>query len=143
MGNYPPRPATVAVNVTSTDPLDFHLSTNLPMGPGNEVIFKNGNGHEAFDLRYELVGAPGFVFPDDPNEACYVSHGSKTDCPKKPGPKGQFEPRGVEDGGRTLRVYNKNNMKQDFSYLLRITDGSKVLELDPPGSNQNGGGDDN
>lgn len=148
-GNYPPRTVRVTVQVNSVNPVDFKfVSSDIAVGPNNELTFKNGGGYKGFLIYYELSGADGYAFPADLDEALYVSQGSKADCPENPSKWGQFKPIGREDinkkpNDRILLVDNKNESPHDFGYMLRAfnADG-ELLPLDPPGSNQNGDGDD-
>lgn len=142
--NFPPKEARVTVRIDSVDPLSFEFETNdLPKGPNkNELVFKNGKGHEGFHIYYTLDGADGYRFPPDLDDACFVAQGSRSECPSQASKWGQFQPLGIEDQGRTLKVWNKNDSVHDFAYTLRTSNGAGWLELDPGGINQNGQGND-
>lgn len=142
MPNPPsPRYATVNVIVDDIATNKYHFETSdLPLGPNNLLTFDNTQGHSGFIISYVLHGAEGYAFPADLQEAIYVKAGSQTDCPKSRSSWGQFQPKEVRDGGRTLVVDNKNNSVSAFAYTLRATNGDGWLNLDPGGMNQNGGG---
>lgn len=138
--------AKVSVVVTSTKPLKFHfVTTDLPMGPDNVLYFRNCRYDQGFLVYYELQGAPGYRFPPNKQDAMWAKVGAITSCPSQSSVWGQFKPDEVLDGdgpgqeGRVLKVWNRNHSPAEFSYTLRITNGSEWLELDPGGINQNGG----
>ncbi len=136
-----PRNVTVNVVVDDVETGKYHFETSdLPLGHDNFLTFDNLGGHSGFHIRYTLQGAEGYAFPTDLSEALYVRAGSSTDCPTSKSNWGQFQATGTEDGGRTLRVDNKNNSVSRFAYTLRATNGTRWLNLDPGGLNQNGGG---
>lgn len=137
-----PKDAQVTVIVDSTNPPAFRFETDdVPMQPNNVLVFADGKGNSGFHVHYRLEGADGYRFPENLDEALYVTQGSKTACPKQPAKWGQFQAIGLSDDRRTLKVWNKNESERDFAYTLRATNGGGWLELDPGGINQNGGGD--
>ena len=136
----------VSVVIDNVSPLAFHFeTTDLPMGPNNVLYFRNCKQGQNFLVNYELVGAPGYRFPQTLNDAIYSKVGSKTDCPTATGTWGQFTPEKLMSssgpGGqdRILQVRNKNSSQNEFAYTLRATDGSNWLTIDPGGVNGNGG----
>lgn len=146
MANPQEAHVSVVIDDPTTNPPQFHFeTTDLPMGPKNVLYFRNCKKDQGFHVFYELVGAAGFRFPPTLSEALYVKHGSKTVCPSTQQNWGQFDALKVLDGSgpgmerRILQVWNKNNTPAEFAYTLRITDGSRWLELDPGGENQNRG----
>lgn len=147
--SHPPKAVHINVRVTDVAAEKFVFESNdITIGPNNHITFDNGDGHSGFDITYELVGADGYRFYEDKEDALWVKVGSKTYCPQSKSNWGQFEATGVEDapgpGGRDrrLRVWNKNRTPRDFAYTLRATNGSRELILDPGGTNNNGGFDD-
>lgn len=111
-----------------------------------EIIFGN-NGHKGFQIHFELQGdTHGYFFPSNEHDAVWSQRGR--DCPDT-GVWDVFSPLQVESGGhpperRTLIVENPNppmgggKGQGKFMYNLRVTDGSRTLNLDPPGDNTNG-----
>ena len=136
----------VSVVIDSVSPLAFHFeTTDLPMGSNNVLYFRNCKRGQDFLVNYELVGAPGYRFPQTLGDAIYSKVGSKTDCPSTNGIWGQFTPEKLMSssgpGGtdRILQVRNRNDTPADFAYTLRATDGTNWLNIDPGGVNGNGG----
>ena len=146
-----PQQALVRVVIDAIDPADplvkYHFeTTDLPMGPDNLLYFRNCKINQGFHVFYELVGFDAWRFPANEDEALWVTHGSKTNCPMtSPPPWGQFTPLAVLDGNgpgterRILKVWNKNRVPAEFSYSLRITDGTDWKLIDPGGQNENRG----
>lgn len=149
-----PKPVDVKVFIDNpaTDPPQFHFeTTHLPMGPNNHLHFQNC-GHPGFYVHYHLQDPThGYVFPEESmyphppgpkdehlNQALYSAVG--TACPTSSGQWGQFTALRVENAGRTLVVWNKNESPVDFGYTLRVTSngGQNYLPLDPGGTNTNG-----
>ncbi|WP_162888200.1 hypothetical protein [Sphingomonas mesophila] len=118
-------------------------SDDIQVGPNNHLNFANDDKHYGFHIHYELHGADGYRFPDDLSDAIYVEQGSLDYCPQSKSSWGIFKPRDVRAGNggdrRVLVVENKNDDKKDFTYTLRAKNGADWLNLDPPGSNHNGG----
>ena len=128
---------------------DFHFeSTDLPIGPGNVLYFKNF-GYPGFHVHYDLKEHPEYLFPEPslfppnpPNQhlrqALFAQ--GQSGCPSTMSNWGQFDALDVKNAGRTLVVWNKNQTPQDFGYTLRVTKdrGATYLPLDPCGVNQNG-----
>lgn len=127
------------------DPDVFHFeTTDLPMCPGNFLIFRNCLKGNHFRISYKLDNSarPGFLFPTGQGQqhlldALWV-HDS-TSCPTRACTWDEFKAHKVKDEGLTLVVKNKNDDVTNFAYTLRVTNGSEWLELDPGGGNQNGG----
>ena len=146
---HPPKDVHIKVKVTDVAAETFVFeSTDITVGADNYLTFDNGPGHSGFNITYELVGADGYRFFDDPADALWVKVGSKSYCPQSKSNWGQFQPTEVKDaagpGGakRILKVHNKNETKRDFAYTLRATKGwGPPLILDPGGTNNNGGFD--
>jgi hypothetical protein len=145
-----PQEAYVRVVIDSIDPDDqlvrYHFETiDLPMGPDNVLYFRNCKQNQGFYVYYELDGYGEYQFPADTGEALWVTHGSKTNCPTTNQPPwGQFSPISVLDGNdgtprRMLKVWNKNRVPAEFSYCLRITNGTDWKLVDPGGQNENRG----
>lgn len=125
----------------------FHFeSDDLPIGKDNVIYFSNCGKFKGFLIHYTIDNSanPGFLFPthahgnDHLDQALWVSETGP--CPRKATYwDSVFKARSVENGGRTLVVWNKNAKVQDFFYTLRVVNGANWLDLDPGGSNQNGG----
>jgi len=142
-GQKPAKDVYVTVKVTDVAAEKFEFeSSDLPVGPDNHLTFDDGKDFSGFNIFYTLEGADGYKFPkDDLNEALYVKGGSSTYCPQSKSQWGQFQAVDVLDDGRTLKVWNKNDAKAKFAYMMRAKKGSDWLELDPGGTNNNAGGD--
>lgn len=154
-----PRVVFVDVSIKSISPLDFDVlpsSKNKPQLPTNpnpknpgrpEIIFRN-DGNDGFVIHFELIGdTHGYFFPAVESEAVWSQRGRA--CPDETGVWDVFSPLQVVSSGhpserRTLIVRNLNpNMgggkgQGKFMYNLRVTNGSRPLNLDPPGDNTNG-----
>lgn len=145
-----PKAKDVTVNVTlnSEKPGDFKIEPSpngaLPTGPDGELIFRNA-GHPGFfvvfhliDLTHQKYGFP----PNSEKKAAVWSTLKANACPGEPGEWAVFEPISVSPDGMNLKVHNANvaPIVGLFSYTLRVTKdgGTKYLDLDPGGSNQNG-----
>lgn len=125
----------------------FHFeSDDLPIGKNNVIVFNNIGKFKGFLIRFTLDNSanPGFLFPththgnDHLDQALWAT--ATGPCPTTAVYwDSVFKAKSVEDGGRTLVVWNKNAKAQEFSYTLRVVNGEKWLDLDPVGSNQNGG----
>lgn len=140
-GPKPAKDVNVTVNVTdiATDQFKFE-STDLPVGENNHITFDNVAGYSGFNIHFRLQGADGYRFPDNLDEALYVKAGSTSNCPQSKSKWGQFEAIDVQDNGRTLKVWNKNDAVAKFAYMLIATKtGEKPLIMDPGGTNNNGG----
>lgn len=154
-----PRVVFIDVFIRSISPLRFAVlpsPKNNPQLPTTQtsdpdlpnIEFKN-EGHNGFEIHFELQGdTMGHFFPAVPTDAIWSQRGTK--CPNVTGVWDVFKPIDVVSSGnpperRTLIVENRNpsmgNGKGQgrFQYNLRVTNGSKTLNLDPGGTNQNGG----
>lgn len=138
-------PVDVRVKVflhPDTDP-PFHFeSDDLSVGLNNELTFVNNHRH-GFRIHYDLQDPthgflfPGKTLPDHLNEAVYVK--PHAPCPQTKSKWGQFTPERVDNGGKTLVVWNKNESPVKFGYTLRVINSAgQWLPLDPTGDNQNG-----
>ena len=143
-GSKPMAVAYVTVRVTNVAADKFVLeSDQLDIDEDNHIVFDDKDGFSGFQLFYHLEGAEGYRFPEEPDEALYVNHG--TTCPQSKSDWGHFRPKEVTNQGRTLEVHNLNKAhkkKEDreFSYaLVAKKTGEKSLLLDPGGTNNNGG----
>ena len=146
---HPPKDVHIKVKVTDVAAETFVFeSSDITVGPDNHLTFDNGDNHSGFHISYELVGADGYRFLDELDDALWAKVGSKTYCPQSKSGWGQFEAIELKDaagpGGekRILKVWNKNRTRRDFSYTLRAKKVSDLLTLDPGGTNNNGGFDD-
>lgn len=129
------------------DPKPFHFeSDDLPIGQDDRIYFSNCGKKIGFMIHYDLVDdlRPGFRFPtrqqhgnDYLAEALWVSQSGG--CPTRRSNWPVFRAMREERDGGTLVVRNMNREVEDFFYTLRVVYGSTWLELDPGGSNQNGG----
>lgn len=128
------RDVTVNIFIHPGDPQgDFHFeTTDLPMGPGNHLYFENF-GKPGLNVKFVLQ-TPGYTFPSDPDDACWVH--AQAACPTGKCQWGQFKP--WDSAGNFLTVYNKNQSKAQFGYTLWAEQGGKRIELDPIANNQNG-----
>lgn len=129
----------------SSPPYHFE-SDDLPIDKDNVIYFSNCGKSKGFMVHYDLDdGAnPGYRFPtnqtngnDYLDKALWVAQSSS--CPTRQCKWDVFEAKSVEKGGLTLVVRNKNETAADFAYTLRVIKGTTWLDLDPGGSNQNGG----
>ena len=125
----------------------FHFeSTDLPIDKDNVIYFSNCGKSKGFLIRYTIVDTanPGYRFPTHSNGNDYLDQAlwatASGTCPTEPSNwDSVFKARSVEGGGLTLVVWNKNEVAQNFAYTLRVIKGASWLNLDPGGSNQNGG----
>jgi hypothetical protein len=137
-----PKRADVDVILRSDNPLDFDIVPNgLPKGPNGELVFENNN-HPGFQIQFHLQDPNGldYLFPpnSDKEEAVWSKLGSGA-CPTS-GMWEVFEPIRVVPQRTTLVVHNPNPSPAQgkFGYTLRVTNGSRWLDLDPGGDNLNG-----
>lgn len=125
----------------------FHFeSTDLPIGKNNVIYFSNCGKSKGFLIRYTIddTANRGYRFPTHANGNDHLDQAlwatASGTCPTQPSHwDAVFEARSVEDGGQALVVWNKNAVVQNFAYTLRVVNGANWLNLDPGGSNQNGG----
>lgn len=125
----------------------FHFeSTDLPIDKNNVIYFANCGKNKGFLIRFTVDDAAnqGYRFPTHANGNDFLDQALwATDT--GPCPKAEchwdavFKAKSVEDGGQTLVVWNKNAVAQNFAYTLRVVSGANWLNLDPGGTNQNGG----
>lgn len=127
---------------------NFHFeSTDLPIGKDNVIYFSNCGTKKGFLISYEIDDSdnPGFRFPTKQShgdnylkEALWAT--TTGGCPTSAVYWDEvFKAVDVKDQGKTLVVSNENRVSQMFAYTLWAFNGSAKLELDPSGSNQNGG----
>jgi len=124
----------------------FHFeSTDLPM-INNVIYFSNCGKSKGFFIDYTIVDTanPGYRFPTSVNGNDYLDHAlwvtETGPCPMTACKwDAVFKAVRVKDSGKTLVVWNKNAVVQTFFYTLRVVKGTDWLELDPGGTNQNGG----
>jgi hypothetical protein len=138
-----PKDVQVTVKVTDVAAQTFIFESScLTVGDDNHISFNDGDDHSGFRIFYHLEGADGYRFPEDPDEALYVNHG--TTCPQSKSKWGQFRGVAVSNQGRTLEVLNKNEKQakkadRHFAYsLVAKKTGAPPLLLDPGGTNNNG-----
>lgn len=127
---------TVTLDLTNDPPFTL-TSDDLPVEPHNRVVFGGGK-RDGFMVDFVLSNAGAYAYFEDKDEALYSSSQAICPCPK--GQWDQFKAVLVDNKGSTgpkLTVHNKNKNKQDFGYMLRITDGTNPLDLDPVGINHN------
>lgn len=125
----------------------FHFeSTDLPIGKDNLIYFSNCGKSKGFLIRYTIDDSAnqGYRFPTNANGNDHLDQAlwatASGSCPTQPTHwDSVFRARSVENGGQTLVVWNKNAVVQNFAYTLRVVSGANWLNLDPGGSNQNGG----
>lgn len=125
----------------------FHFeSDDLPIGKENRIYFSNCGKHKGFMIHFDLDDdlRPGFRFPtrqqhgnDYLEDALWAAETGG--CPDRKSYWPVFRAMREERGGGTLVVRNKNLEVQDFFYTLRVVRRTEWLDLDPGGSNQNGG----
>lgn len=125
----------------------YHFESNdVPIDKDNVIYFSNCGKLKGFEIHYELddTDNPGYRFPtrgshgdNHLDEALWVTQSGG--CPTAPRKWPVFEAESVANGGLTLVVKNKNEDVENFFYTLRVAKGANWLELDPGGTNQNGG----
>ena len=129
------------------DPKLFHFeSEDLPIGKDDRIYFSNCGKKIGFMIHFDIDDdlRPGYRFPtrqshgnDYLEEALWAAETGG--CPSRKSTWPVFRAMREEKDGGTLVVRNKNLVAQDFFYTLRVVSGNDWLELDPGGSNQNGG----
>ncbi len=125
----------------------FHFdSTDLPIDRNNVIYFSNCGKSKGFFIHYTIddTANPGYRFPTSTNGNDFLDQALwATDsgpCPTSACKwEAVFKAHNVKDSGKTLVVWNKNEVAQDFAYTLRVVKGTSWLNLDPGGTNQNGG----
>lgn len=125
----------------------FHFdSTDLPIGKDNVIFFSNCGKSKGFLISYTIDDSSnrGFRFPTSTNGNDYLDQAmwasDSGPCPTRECHwDSVFKAKSVENGGQILVVWNKNAVAQNFAYTLRVVNGANWLNLDPGGSNQNGG----
>lgn len=125
----------------------FHFeSTDLPIGNDNVIFFSNCGKSKGFLISYVIDDTknPGYRFPTSAIGNDFLDHAlwasASGACPTSACKwDAVFKAKRVEDSGKTLVVWNKNEVAQNFAYTLRVLKGTTWLELDPIGTNQNGG----
>ena len=125
----------------------FHFeSTDLPIDKNNVIYFSNCGKYKGFLISYTIddTANRGFRFPthahgnDHLDQALWATESGP--CPLTACHwDSVFKARSVDAGGQTLVVWNKNAVAQNFAYTLRVVNGANWLNLDPGGTNQNGG----
>jgi hypothetical protein len=130
-----------------SDPQLFHFeSDDLPIGKENRIYFSNCGKTRGFMIHFDLddTNRPGYRFPTRQKhgntyleQALWVAETGG--CPGHKSTWPVFRAMREEKGGGTLVVKNTNPRVQDFWYTLRVVQGADWLNLDPGGSNQNGG----
>lgn len=115
----------------------FSFSTTLKKGDKKDQLIFHGGKKDGFLVHYQLDDPDGvWTFGSDTSEALYSTE--QPVCPDTKGQWEEFKALGICNKGLTLVVHNKNSCTKDFGYTLRVTkDGSRYVDLDPIGSNQN------
>ena len=144
--------ATVDVTLTpdSNEPNGIKFGMASSFKNGDELTFKNPKKGDWFDVDFNIVDPhdTGYLFPDDPAKAMYVSPvDNVTDpCPEnwdQPAYWAQFTATKVTKGNRTLEVKNLNETVQLYKFCLWLTktpkDNGPCIPYDPIGNNQNAG----
>lgn len=129
------------------DPQPFHFeSEDLPIGEQNRIYFSNCGKRRGFMIHYDLddTKRPGYRFPTRQQHGnTYLEQAlwatETGGCPTGKATWPVFRAVREERDGGTLVVRNTNLEVQDFFYTLRVVQGTDWLDLDPGGSNQNGG----
>lgn len=129
------------------DPKLFHFeSDDLPIGKDDRIYFSNCGKRRGFMIHFDLDDdlRPGFRFPTRQKhgntyleQALWVSQTGG--CPTGKSTWPIFRAVREDGAGETLVVRNTNPIAEDFFYTLRVVNGPDWLNLDPGGSNQNGG----
>jgi len=146
-GTKPPKgepwTPTIDVILDITDPKNkkFHFeSADIDIGKDNAISFYNED-QPGFIITFRLKNPPGgYRFPENLKEALWVVE--QPVCPDENNNKewGQFKAKAVNNGGLDLVVRNLNNDQKSFGYAPRVTtDGVEFWNLDPVGTNENGG----
>ena|SRR5215210_5275479 len=117
---------------------------------GNELTFKNDKKGDWFEVEFHIVDddKTGYVFPDDPAKAMYVTPVDSVDdpCPENwdcPEYWPQFSAQKVTKNNTRLTVKNLNETVQLYKFCLWVTKTPKAngpcIPYDPIGNNQNAG----
>ena len=130
-------------------PADFDIQTCLPTqwnnGEDNPQVFFFNDGRPFFRVTFRLwdntnggLGS-GYKFVADKNDALWSKLGSI--CPTA-GCWDVFAKSGIKRPNDTTITGDNPNDETclgAFQYVLRVTDGNKIVSLDPGGNNMNGG----
>jgi hypothetical protein len=139
----------VIVTPHATDPSKIEFS--FPEKKHGKVKHWKESKDDLYHVSFENDGADGFIvlfniekdegtdcrFHAVPAEAMYC-HGAPTCPPPANSSWDKFIPLGVINQGRTLIVYNRNDEKRGFGFVLRFTSNRGDQVFDPIGEDMNG-----
>lgn len=115
-------------------------SADIDIGPKNSITFQN-DGQTGFVITFRLQSPPDqYRFPENLAEALWVTE--DPGCPtERNNGGGPMIAKAVNNNGMDLVVRNKNKDKEVFGFAPRVSnDGGKSFwNLDPVGTNDNGG----
>jgi hypothetical protein len=146
-----PEVVDIEVIVTPNVSDPSNISFSFPRKNSGKVKHWKDSKDGLYYVSFENDGADGFIvlfnieddngtgcrFHTDPANALYC-HGQASCPPPNNSSWDKFVPIGVTNQGRTLIVYNKNDVPHDFGFMLRFTTNSGDREFDPIGRDQNG-----
>lgn len=147
------KPEVVDIEVIVTPDVSnpSNIGFSFPNKNGRKIKQWKDSKDGMYYVSFENDGADGFIvlfnieddngtgcrFHPDPVEAMYCH--DQALCPPPNNSKwNKFVPIGVINQGRTLIVYNKNDEKHDFGFMLRFTTNSGAKVFDPIGKDMNG-----
>lgn len=140
----------VIVKPDETNPCDIEFS--FPTKNNGKVKYWKESKDDLYHVSFENDGADGFIvlfnieddkntgckFHADPAQAMYC-HGVGLCPPPANSNWDKFVPIGVINQGRTLIVYNKNDERCEFGFMLRFTTTNcGDQQFDPIGEDMNG-----
>jgi hypothetical protein len=129
---------TVEITEDPSGPCGFGFALDAGHGPVQEVSFKNRDhpGRVVY-FRIKDKCKSGLTFQPDPKDAIWVAPGLGN--PPEGAQWSGFIPLSVENEGRKLIVYCRNEQPQKFKFTLRFLDpdGNEV-DYDPIGDGLNG-----
>ena len=137
----------VDVYLDSVDPLLFHIESPIQPAPDTDLVFHN-NCHPGFEIVFnfhdETADPDGYSFVKPKEDAIWSQMGDGPDfCPKAAVAPGLtvLKPKRLSEDAMTLVVINENvdPFVGPFQYTLRVTNGDRIIPLDPGGINMNGG----
>lgn len=135
----------VDVYLTSVDPLEFHIESPIQSAPDTDLVFHN-NCHPGFEVIFNFhdqTGDPdGYSFVKHKEDAIWSQLGDgKAYCPKSE-VWDVFKPLRLTADRMTLVAVNENSGTAvgKFQYALNVTNGTRLVSIDPGGNNMNGSG---
>ncbi|HEU4956687.1 MAG TPA: hypothetical protein VFT40_03565 [Sphingomicrobium sp.] len=129
---------TVEITDDPEGPCGFGFSLDAGDGPVQEVSFKNRD-HPGRVVYFRIKDKCNskLVFQPDPKDALWVAPGLGNPPAGSQWPG--FIPLSVENEGRKLIVYCRNEREEKWKFTLRFLDPTgKEVEYDPIGDGLNG-----